>query len=442
MPSVTPHVDRILFVALGEREVQAFEHIASALELEGLATCQVATWLPRLASERTRALERVARSVRLSPGEVDEALSKQRLPDASMAADCDRDWYFAKRSAKRNHVHRVYSALSHVFDEFDPTLLVSSVGGETTRRVVSAIARERAVPTAFFNAVPIPGRYVLLRDLDAPFIPFEGTSSSYRPISHPPPAYPSGSKTGPSQPRQGAAMRDGPDRLWRQMALRERSYPKTWVFRRSYEVVRDATLRRISWAGVDFEPAHPVKILYPLHDERDFQVVVRERHALPQWSLISYLSSQLPPGHHLYVKAHPQHLAQHHPILWRVIGDLPNVHFLPPHLSASEAITDSDVVFTLASSLGFEALQLGKPVVCYGTPFYSRRGLTYDVDDPRRIVEALKSAIGQSPAVADLHGFVELMLSWSWGGAFAPLSLEPSNLDHLVVGIREVVGQA
>lgn len=44
-----------------------------------------------------------------------------------------------------------------------------------------------------------------------------------------------------------------------------------------------------------------------------------------------------------------------------------------------------DEVHVLTSLAGFEALLRGKPVTCYGQPFYSGWGLTSDVvPNPRR----------------------------------------------------------
>lgn len=37
-----------------------------------------------------------------------------------------------------------------------------------------------------------------------------------------------------------------------------------------------------------------------------------------------------------------------------------------------------EAVYTVSSQLGFEALLLGKPVYCFGMPFYAGWGLTFD----------------------------------------------------------------
>ena len=49
------------------------------------------------------------------------------------------------------------------------------------------------------------------------------------------------------------------------------------------------------------------------------------------------------------------------------------------HISADAAISMADEVWTMTSTLGFEALLRGKPVVCTGMPFYAGWGLTRDL---------------------------------------------------------------
>lgn len=46
---------------------------------------------------------------------------------------------------------------------------------------------------------------------------------------------------------------------------------------------------------------------------------------------------------------------------------------------AAEAIALADEVWTITSTMGFEALIRGKPVTCLGMPFYAGRGLTRDL---------------------------------------------------------------
>ena len=48
-------------------------------------------------------------------------------------------------------------------------------------------------------------------------------------------------------------------------------------------------------------------------------------------------------------------------------------------VGAAEAISTADEVWTITSTLGFEALLRGVPVTCLGMPFFAGRGLTTDL---------------------------------------------------------------
>ncbi|WP_158505817.1 capsular polysaccharide export protein, LipB/KpsS family [Pseudarthrobacter enclensis] len=430
---------KVLFVAVGEAEVPAFETIAKSLGANGIAT-RLVTWLPRLATKFAESLERM--SGRVCPQhDVADVLAGGGIADISMAADYDRDWHFAGVASKRRHVSRVYAALAQVFDEFQPDLVVSSVGGETTRIISDAIARSRGVQTAYFNAVPIPGRFTILRSLDAPFVPYEGAGTSFKPAAEETLASQCSGEPGKNgQAPQTSSPLEGLHRLWAQSVGREKTYPITWIPRKAVAVMKQELLRRTPTKSDGFRAGH-VKVLYPLHDERDFQVAVRERHAIPQASLLSYVSSVIPPEYQLYVKPHPEHASAHHTLLWRNLASRPNVTFLDARTPASEAIESCDIVFTLASSLGFEALQAGKPVVSYGRPFYGNRGLTTDVADPRDIAKAIEDTVGTKPSSSEISQLVTTMKSWSWEGSFTPLVMDSQNLQKLADAVQEVVTQ-
>ncbi|MFW6052023.1 MAG: capsular polysaccharide biosynthesis protein [Myxococcota bacterium] len=63
----------------------------------------------------------------------------------------------------------------------------------------------------------------------------------------------------------------------------------------------------------------------------------------------------------------------------------PRVRVLAQPAHPPSLLEQVDAVYTLTSLMGFEALLLGKPVTCFGVPFYAGWGVTDDrVDMPRR----------------------------------------------------------
>ena len=92
-------------------------------------------------------------------------------------------------------------------------------------------------------------------------------------------------------------------------------------------------------------------------------------------------AAELYPDAKLVVRAHPDTLQgnktglltgmRQHPLLEGAVWFAKPCH---PH----GLLCGAEAVFTLTSQLGFEALLLGKPVFCFGLPFYAGWGLTQD----------------------------------------------------------------
>jgi len=79
--------------------------------------------------------------------------------------------------------------------------------------------------------------------------------------------------------------------------------------------------------------------------------------------------------------------------------DLPsNVLLLSEDVSPKALISIATAVATVSSQLGFEALWYGKPVHCFGIPFYAQRGLT--IDHARHKVERSSVTLNQLFAAA------------------------------------------
>ncbi|WP_429105628.1 capsular polysaccharide biosynthesis protein [Aeromonas allosaccharophila] len=57
---------------------------------------------------------------------------------------------------------------------------------------------------------------------------------------------------------------------------------------------------------------------------------------------------------------------------------LDDVEIVADHCHPHALLNVVDAVYTVSSQLGFEALLLGKPVYCFGMPFYAGWGLTHD----------------------------------------------------------------
>lgn len=84
------------------------------------------------------------------------------------------------------------------------------------------------------------------------------------------------------------------------------------------------------------------------------------------------------PDGRIFVKTHPDVLAgkKQGYLAGKALPD--GVTPLGGNYAPLSLLNQADVVFTVTSQMGFEALLLGKPVHCFGLPFYAGWGLTRD----------------------------------------------------------------
>jgi capsular polysaccharide export protein len=106
------------------------------------------------------------------------------------------------------------------------------------------------------------------------------------------------------------------------------------------------------------------------------------------------------------------------------------------HADAAASIASCDAVWTITSTLGFEALLRGKPVTCLGVPFYAGWGLTKDHSPiPQRRRDLAKTAPDGVPI--DLIRLVHAALI-SYPRYFDPTSQRACSpeiaLDRLITG--------
>lgn len=90
------------------------------------------------------------------------------------------------------------------------------------------------------------------------------------------------------------------------------------------------------------------------------------------------------PGRMLAVRTHPA--AGERSLLRRAAAELGLDIVVPPRMNPWPLLEAAESVYTVSSQLGFEALMAGRTVHCFGTTYYSGRGLTLDhaASPPRR----------------------------------------------------------
>lgn len=84
------------------------------------------------------------------------------------------------------------------------------------------------------------------------------------------------------------------------------------------------------------------------------------------------------PSAEIWIKTHPDVLAGGKSGVLSALPRLPQVRLLAEDSSSLSLLEQVDRVYVVTSHMGFEALMLNKPVVCFGQPWYAGWGLTDD----------------------------------------------------------------
>jgi hypothetical protein len=111
--------------------------------------------------------------------------------------------------------------------------------------------------------------------------------------------------------------------------------------------------------------------LYPLHYHPEASTSVCARHYINEAEVIRNIAFNMPMGTYLYVKEHRSAVGLPPLSFYRDLAKLPNVRLLDPDLNARSLIAQSKGVITLTSTVGYEAIILGKPVYTPVEPFYA-----------------------------------------------------------------------
>lgn len=118
------------------------------------------------------------------------------------------------------------------------------------------------------------------------------------------------------------------------------------------------------------ELQHSDYVFFPLHTEPEVTLLVYSKPYLNQIEVIRNIAYSLPVGMILVVKEHPAARGKRPLSYYKKVEEIFNVRFVDPTVDARSLIVNSKLVATIASSVGFEAVLLGKPVLIFGqTPY-------------------------------------------------------------------------
>lgn len=164
--------------------------------------------------------------------------------------------------------------------------------------------------------------------------------------------------------------------------------------RRRWEVLRRTLARRWRLPALERYYDAPVEgedyLLYPLHYHPEASTSLLSGAYLDEFEVIRNIAFNLPQGVKLYVKDHLSARGFPTVSFYRNVASLPNVRVIRASAPTKQLIRNSRAVITLTSTVGYEALLLGKRVFLFGTVFYEFHPNVVRIQNPTALFSLLE----------------------------------------------------
>jgi capsule polysaccharide modification protein KpsS len=183
--------------------------------------------------------------------------------------------------------------------------------------------------------------------------------------------------------------------------------------------------------------------LFPLHLQPEASTLMMAPYYVNQPATIENIAKSLPGNTYLYVKEHTSSYGIHNLYFYEQIKNIPNVRLISPYENTKKLIVNSICPIVLTSTVGWEALMMGKPVVVLGEVFYKSSGLVYSPKDYNELSYILKYEIKKYNF--DKKKFIKFLASIrlsSYKGIFSPAQFQESkilskqNINEIYIGIK------
>lgn len=159
-------------------------------------------------------------------------------------------------------------------------------------------------------------------------------------------------------------------------------------------------------------------IYYPFHVPMDVALTVRAPLFVDQYSLIDYLSRNIPDGFKLVIKEHPAMIGV---VYYNRLKDLlernDNIVLLNPDINNHEVMNKMELLVTVNSKTGAESLMLGKKVICLGDAFYNQSKSITLLDNIHDLYLAINKCLQkESPKGLDIELFFQSTFNQTYPG--------------------------
>jgi len=153
----------------------------------------------------------------------------------------------------------------------------------------------------------------------------------------------------------------------------------------------------------EFDPN--IKYLYyPLTGQPEYATQVMSNMWVNQLAIVEALAKSVPVDWQIYVKEHPATIG------WRVrpfsfykeIREYPNVRLIPIYIKNQEAVENSQMVVTIGSTAGWEAvLFYNKPVINFSRALYNITGLSAQCSDLTELSNLISDEYKRMGTISD-----------------------------------------
>ncbi len=138
-------------------------------------------------------------------------------------------------------------------------------------------------------------------------------------------------------------------------------------------------------------------LYFPLHVPGDMALTIRSPEYVDQFALLEQVLRATPLTHQVVVKEHPAMIgALGASRFLDLLKRYPQFKLLPPSTNNYDVLRKADLIVSINSKSGAEALLLGKHVLVMGEAFYSTCPMIEHLDSPRQLADTIAKALAST----------------------------------------------
>lgn len=185
-------------------------------------------------------------------------------------------------------------------------------------------------------------------------------------------------------------------------------------------------------------------LLLPLQNSNESQLTLLADQFHDQYANIQRITQSIPDGYIVLLRRHPRFASGIRiKDLIRLFWNR-KVAFSSGKESKKLILDKSFAVITVNSTLGLDALLLGKPTITLGKPFYSGLGYDYAIEDLCELKDLLKNEKLSGPRLNDIEALTEEIAYTLTPGVYVPIFDSQSDIPevqqtlcHTLLNLRE-----